>query len=77
MDKKLSKKQLKILKNNVSPDGWEYDDDCAVCQYMKRMDFAGQDQTFEGLNEAFQEAKEKGAIVGNELDLDLLEKDLA
>lgn len=42
----------------------DYFDDCSVCQYAKEMEQKGKPQTEEGLREAFQKAKEKGAVVG-------------
>lgn len=39
----------------------EYDDDCPICQAMKRGD-----NSLEGLKAAFQEAKDKGDTVGGE-----------
>ncbi|MBU2037315.1 hypothetical protein KJ866_03925 [Patescibacteria group bacterium] len=42
---------------------FEFFDDCPICQAMKE----GKAGTSEELKEAFQKAKEKGAIVGGEM----------
>ncbi len=44
-------------------DDFELFDDCPICQAMKE----GKDGTPEELKEAFQKAKEKGAIVGGKM----------
>lgn len=41
-------------------EGFEFFDDCPICQAMKE----GKAGTEEELKEAFRKAKEKGAIVG-------------
>lgn len=76
MTAKLTRQQLKILRKNISPDGWEYFCDCPTCQYMKRMDFAGEKSSFSELKEAFENAVRLGDIAGDEIDLKLLEEDL-
>lgn len=76
MVKRLTKQQLKILQKNMSPDRWEYFCDCGVCQYMKRMDFAGDDRDFESLKKGYLEEVRLGNLKGDEIDLELLEKDL-
>ena len=76
MVKKLTKQQLNILQKNMSPDGWEYFCDCQVCLYMKRMDFAGDHRDFESLKEGYLEEVRLGNLKGDEIDLELLEKDL-
>jgi len=54
------KKKLKIEKDG------DFFDDCPVCQAMKLAQENGRMPTEEELKEAFQKAKEKGAIVGGE-----------
>lgn len=41
---------------NIADDGWEYFDDCPICQAMKN----GTADTLEGLTEAFREAERQG-----------------
>lgn len=45
---------------------WEYDDDCPLCQLLKKAEEEGKNPTMEEIKEAFLKAKEKGAIVGGE-----------
>ena len=72
----LTKAQIKILTKNRSPGGWEYEDNCAVCQFMKRMDFANNQADFFTLKEAFIQGVKLGILTGDEIDLKLLETDL-
>lgn len=43
---------------------WEYDNDCAMCQEMKKADEENRDLTESELKKAFAKAKKEGTIVG-------------
>lgn len=75
MAHKLTRIQRNILLRNKAH-GWEYEDDCDMCQYMKRMDFAEGGQSYEELESLYMEAKTAGIIAGDEIDLELLKADL-
>lgn len=47
------------------PDYW-YDDDCPVCQLMRKMEEENRSPTINETREAFKKAKEQGAWVGGE-----------
>ena len=47
---------------------WDYFDDCAICQEMKKADEENRSLTETELKKAFVKAKEKGAIVGGHLE---------
>ncbi len=47
---------------------WEYDDDCAICQEMKKADEENRNLTEQELKKAFAKAKDKGAIVGGQIE---------
>jgi len=48
------------------PDYW-YDDECPICQLMRKMDEENCSPTIDETKEAFKKAKEQGAWVGGEL----------
>ncbi len=50
-----------LLPNIEIKEEIEYDDDCPICQALKRGD-----NSLEGLKAAFQEARDKGHTVGGE-----------
>ncbi len=54
----MKKKQLKNKKTE------KYFDNCPICQAMKNAEEKDQDLTLEELEEAFNEARKKGAVVG-------------
>ncbi len=76
MENKLTRIQRNVLLRNKAH-GWEYENDCEMCQYIKRMDFAEGGQSYEKLESLFLEAKASGIITGDEIDLKLLKVDLA
>jgi len=45
---------------------WEYDDNCSLCQLLKKADEEGKKPTMKETKEAFLKAKEQGGIVGGE-----------
>lgn len=45
-------------------DEWDYFDDCAICQEMKKADEENRNLTLPELKKAFAKAKNEGAIVG-------------
>ena len=47
-------------------EGWEYDDNCPLCQLLKKADEEGETPTMEETKKSFLKAKEKCAIVGGE-----------
>ena len=51
---------MKKRQTNNKKDEWEGFDDCAICQAMKN----GEASNMEGLMKAFEEAREKGGVVG-------------
>ena len=75
MSNKLSRIQRNVLLRNKAH-GWEYEDDCDMCQFMKRMDFAEGGQSYEELEALYLDAKASGIITGDEIDLKLLKIDL-
>lgn len=56
----------KDKKNNQQNDDF-YFDDCPICQAMKFAEEEGRYPTLEEFREAFQKAKEQGAVVGGKL----------
>jgi hypothetical protein len=50
------------------PDYW-FDDDCPVCQLMKKVEQEGRPPKISELKGAFDEAKAKGALVGGEISV--------
>lgn len=47
-------------------DEWEFSDDCASCQAMKKASEANRELTLKELESAFEKAKKNGAVVGIE-----------
>lgn len=54
----------KQIKNNKATSEF---DDCPICQAMKKAEEEGKELSLEELKEAFQEAGNRGAIVGGDL----------
>ena len=44
-----------------------YFDDCAICQYVKKIEEKGEPQTDTGLKIAFERQRQKGAVVGGSM----------
>lgn len=57
------KNKFKLI---TGPNENEFFDDCPVCRAIKAAKEKGKEPTLEELKEAFQKAKDNGAVVGGE-----------
>lgn len=60
VDEWLDETEIEVIEE------WEYEDNCPLCQLLKRADEEGKTPTMEETKKAFLKAKKQGAIVGGE-----------